>query len=62
MDPELERILSQAKVTLEQAGYLYWWDGERVDALMVKLSADDAVSYQSVPRFQPCLQLHMDID
>ena len=62
MGQELERILDQAKVTLEQAGYAYWWDGERVGALMVKLSADDTEYYQSVPRFQPCLKPHIDIE
>ena len=62
MGPELERILNQTKAVLEQAGSLDWWDGERVGALMVKLSADDTEDAKNVPRFQPCLELHIDID
>ena len=62
MGPELERILSQVKEELAKVGYPYWWDGDRVGALMVKLSADDTEYYKSVPRFQPCLELHVDIE
>jgi len=62
MGPELERILKTVKQELDQAGYSYWWDSERVAALMVKLSADDSEFYKGVPRFQPCLNLHIDIN
>jgi hypothetical protein len=61
MGPELDRILKQVKTTLNTAGFSYWWDSERVGALMIKLSAD-STSYNGVPRFQPCTALHGDID
>ena len=61
MGPELERILKAARQELHTAGYPYWWDSERVGALMIKLSADSDV-YGGVPRFKPCLNLHGDID
>ena len=61
MGPELERILKAARRELHRAGYPYWWDSERVGALMIKLSADSDF-YKGVPRFNPCLDFHGDID
>jgi hypothetical protein len=62
MGPELERILQAVKRELDKAGFPYWWDSERVGALMVKLSADDSEFYKGVPHFKPCLELHGDIE
>jgi hypothetical protein len=62
MGPELERKLKKAKEELEKAGFPYWWDSERVGALIVKLSANESELHKNVPTFQPCLQLHGDIE
>ena len=62
MGPELERKLKKAKEELVEAGHPYWWDSERVGALIVKLSGDEGELYKNVPAFQPCLDLHRDID
>lgn len=61
MGPELERMLKLVKAALATAGFSYWWDSERVGALMIKLSADD-MSDKGIPRFQPCTALHGDIE
>ena len=58
MGPELERLITEAKRILKN---LYWWDSERVGALMVALSANEA-GYGSVPTFQPTCAWHADID
>ena len=62
MGPELERKLKEAEEELKEAGYPYWWDGERVGALIVKLSANGDELHRGIPAFQPCLDLHGDID
>lgn len=62
MGPELEEKLEEAKEELDKAGYPYWWDSERVGALMVKLSADESPLHKNVPTFQPCLEHHGDIE
>ena len=54
MGPELQRKLKEAKKELDKAGFPYWWDSERVGALIVKLSADESEIHNSVPAFQPC--------
>ena len=54
--------MKEAKKELDKAGFPYWWDSERVGALIVKLSADESEIHKSVPAFQPCLDLHGDID
>ena len=59
MGPELTQKLASVKAILGKQGRSYWWDSERVGALIVALSADTA---DSVPRFQPCLRHHGDID
>ncbi len=62
MGPELERKLKQAQAGLDEAGYPYWWDSERVGALIVKLSANESDLHKNVPTFQPCLNQHGDIE
>ena len=59
LGPELERKLEQAKKELDDAEFPYWWDSERVGALIVKLSANEEF-YRNVPSFQPCLDVHGD--
>jgi hypothetical protein len=62
MGPELEHQLRRAKTTLVRQKLRYWWDSERVGALIVKQSvAQDGVN-KGVPRFHPGLELHGDID
>lgn len=39
MEPYLERMLEAVSKFLERAGYSYWWDSERVAAVMVLLSS-----------------------
>ena len=62
MGPRLEDLLTQVKKALDQAGYPYWWDSGRVGALIVKLSADEDELKKGVPAFQPCFELHGDIE
>jgi hypothetical protein len=62
MGPRLEELLNRVKAALDKAGYPYWWDSERVGALMVKLSSDEDEAKKGVPAFQPCLELHQDIE
>ncbi|GIK43877.1 MAG: hypothetical protein BroJett011_77100 [Chloroflexota bacterium] len=62
MGPRLEELLKQVKEALDKAARSYWWDSERVGALMVKLSSDEDEAKKGVPAFQPCLELHLDIE
>ena len=62
MGPELERKLKETEEELKKAGYPYWWDSERVGALIVKLSPSADELHGGVPTFQPCLDLHGDIE
>jgi len=62
MGPELESRLEAARKELKKAGHPYWWDSERVGALIVKLSANAGRLHRNVPTFQPCLDLHGDIE
>lgn len=62
MGPRLEELLKQVKAALDQAGYPYWWDSDRVGALMVKLSADEDEMKKGVPAFQTCFKHHADIE
>jgi len=61
MGPELERLLEEAKAYLDKIDRSYWWDSERVGALMVLLSGGSDSLY-GVPDFQPCLELHGDVE
>ena len=61
MGPELERILKLSWAALKKADFPGKWDAVRVGALMVALSADEP-AYGAVPRFQPCLSLHRNIE
>lgn len=59
MGPELTQKLAEVKAILGKRGHSYWWDSERVGALLIALSNDTP---ERIPRFQPCLQIHGDID
>lgn len=41
MKPKLERFLKATYELMKKAGHGYWWDGERVAAVMIMLSAED---------------------
>lgn len=41
MQPKLERFLKTAYAYMKARGYGYWWDAERVGAVMIMLSAED---------------------
>lgn len=41
MRPKLKRFLKATYEKLKEAGYGYWWDAERVAAVMILLSAED---------------------
>jgi hypothetical protein len=41
MVPLLKRFLEETRVFLQEAGFPYWWDSERVAAVMILLSAED---------------------
>lgn len=78
MHGKLKRFLDQAYFYLKDAGYPYWWDSERVGAVLIALSIEDyelpikpfttvrardnARPYNGVPTFQPCVNLHGDIE
>lgn len=57
MGPELERSLKAAWSVLLDGYRAYWWDPERVAALMIAGSFKN----NGVPKFQPCMQHHWDI-
>ena len=61
MGPELERLLEEVKAYLDRIGRSYWWDSQRVGALMVLFSGDRESSC-GTPSFQPCVELHGDIE
>jgi len=84
MDKKLRSFLKAAYEYLKEAGYGYWWDSERVGAVLIALSIEDykeplkpfstdrVSQYKDhktphrpdggVPVFQPCLELHGDIE
>ncbi|RDJ34983.1 MAG: hypothetical protein DWQ19_09115 [Crenarchaeota archaeon] len=69
MDKKLHKFLKATYKYLEKAGHPYWWDSERVAAVMILLSTGDyeaptqpALHSFDVPQFQPSLKLHDDID
>lgn len=65
MGPRLIKALEDAKKALIKAGYPYWWDAERVSAVIVSQDArlPQNVEYHGgIPSFQPCLKLHGDIE
>src|ERR1051325_4043095 len=41
MRPKLKRFLPAVYEYLKEAGYPYWWDSERVGAVMILLSMED---------------------
>ncbi len=57
MGPELERSLKAAYGVLCIGYQSYWWDAERVAALIIAESA----KINGVPKFQPCMRRHGDI-
>lgn len=73
MEGKLQRFLDKSFDILRDAGYDYWWDAERVGALMIMLSATNYKNPEPplkfnigtddlVPEFQPCLRHHGDIE
>ena len=65
--PKLHRYLEGAFARLTAAGYPYWWDSERVAALLVMLSAGNyekpaEPEANGVPVYQPAHSVHGDIE
>lgn len=61
MGPELERKLAEARLVLEKLNKRFWWDGERVGALMVAHSANEG-AYSPMPSFRPTFTWYTGID
>lgn len=62
LGPKLEQSIEQAKKALQDAGKTYWWDSERIGALIISQSVDERSDYGAVPFFQPCCSKHKDIN
>ena len=62
MGGRLIKALEDAKNQLAQAGHSYWWDSERVSAIIVAQDANSSEYRKGVPAFQPCSELHGDIE
>jgi hypothetical protein len=72
--PKLHRFLKDVFKRLKAIDRSYWWDSERVGAMMIFLSAfsyenpslkpstDPDNMTNGVPEYQPCIALHGDIE
>jgi len=65
--PHLEAMLEQCRRVLKENNVDYWWDSERISALLVALSAgnllpDRSLGAFAVPTWQPSAGIHEDID
>lgn len=64
---KLTRFLNKTIKILSERGVSYWFDPERVGALLVMLSVNNYTdpempTKEDVPYFQPCTEKHGDID
>lgn len=62
---KLTRFVDNINTRLKDLNRYYWWDAERVGAMMIQLSAGDYTNPEignDVPQFQPCIKKHGDID
>jgi len=66
MLPKVISFLKTSFKKLEELGYPYWWDGERVAALFVMLSAGDyripEFGGNGEPKFHPAIHYHGDLE
>ena len=61
MGPELKCKVGEARRILEELRNPFWWDAERVGALLVALSTNQE-GYGPMPTFQPTCVWHADTD